>query len=130
MAKVCELCANYRPATGQCLDYGVVGDIQDCAQFVAADGSQIPENFKPAFAIRITTEESEAPRKEGDEMMVADQHTDVLDQIRVALLELRAEVEQLREAVKAQQAGNGDKQLVDRLLTILEAQVGVRGGAA
>jgi len=82
------------------------------------------------FTVRIAPKEPEAPRKEADEMMVVDQHTDVLDQIRVALLELRAEVEQLREAVKAQQAGNGDKQLVDRLLTILEAQVGVRGGAA
>ena len=130
MAKVCELCANYRPATGQCLDYGVVGDIQDCAQFVAADGSQIPEDFKPMLTVRIAPKEPEAPRKEADEMMVADQHTDAIDQIRVALLELQAEVEQLREAVKAQQAGNGDKQLVDRLLTILEAQVGVRGGAA
>jgi len=124
------LCANYRPATGQCLDYGVVGDIQDCAQFVAADGSQIPEDFKPMLTVRIAPKEPEAPRKEADEMMVADQHTDAIDQIRVALLELQAEVEQLREAVKAQQAGNGDKQLVDRLLTILEAQVGVRGGAA
>jgi len=130
VAKVCELCANYRPATGQCLDYGVVGDIQDCAQFVAADGSQIPEDFKPMLTVRIAPKEPEAPRKEADEMMVADQHTDAIDQIRVALLELQAEVEQLREAVKAQQAGNGDKQLVDRLLTILEAQVGVRGGAA
>jgi hypothetical protein len=202
VAKVCELCANYRPATGQCLDYGVVGDIQDCARFVAADGRQIPEDFKPMLTVRIAPKEpeapkaevkpkrrlsrqevveligagktqaeiaeecgvlystvrshvqyalqkgelvrvgygryavpeavraqGEAPRKEADETMVTD-NQDALDQIRVALLELRAEVEQLREAVKAQQAGNGDKQLVDRLLTILEAQVGVRGGAA
>lgn len=71
-----------------------------------------------------------APRKEADETMVVTDNQDALDQIRVALLELRAEVEQLREAVKAQQSVHGEKQLVDRLLTILEAQVGVRGGAA
>ena len=207
MAKVCELCANYRPATGQCLDYGVVGDIQDCARFVAADGRQIPEDFKPMLTVRIAPKEPEAPkaevkpkrrlsrqkivalivagktmaeiakeygvhystirsavtramyngelvrvgygqyvapdevpaveadkkdhapRKEADETMVTD-NQDALDQIRVALLELRAEVEQLREAVKAQQSVHGEKQLVDRLLTILEAQMGVRGGAA
>ena len=208
MRRFCELCANYRPATGQCLDYGVVGDIQDCARFVAADGSQIPEDFKPMLTVRITPEEPEAPkaevkpkrrlsrqkivalivagktmaeiakeygvhystirsavtramyngelvrvgygqyvapdevpaveadkkdhapRKEADETMVVTDNQDALDQIRVALLELRAEVEQLREAVKAQQSVHGEKQLVDRLLTILEAQVGVRGGAA
>lgn len=206
----CDACANYRPSTARCAEYGKCVDSDaTCGRFVALDGSTVPKDFRPFLTRRIAPEEPEVAKrpkplgrakvvelllagktqkeiaeeygvaqgtvstqvstavakgeilrvgygkyapvpkeapaeaapvdderleaiKEGvDEVRwaTAEQVT-AIEQLRVAVLELRTEIAELRAMVQAGQADGDDKQLVDRLLALLEAQLGVRGGAA
>ena len=85
----------------------------------------------PAEAAPMDDERLEAIKEGVDEVRWATtEQVTAIEQLMVAVLELRAEIAELRAMVQAGQADGDDKQLVDRLLALLEAQLGVRGGAA
>ncbi len=140
-AKVVELLLAGKTQMEIAEEYGVAqGTVSTQASTAVAKGeilrvgrgkyAPVPKEA-PAEAAPMDDERLEAIKEGVDEVRWATtEQVTAIEQLMVAVLELRAEIAELRAMVQAGQADGDDKQLVDRLLALLEAQLGVRGGAA